>query len=68
MIIRGIVQLKTSPTHAVVTIGNFDGVHLGHQHILKTAVEKAKARGGKSIAFTFNPHPRVALNPGSDKC
>jgi riboflavin kinase/FMN adenylyltransferase len=42
---------------AVVTIGNFDGVHLGHQFLLHKAIETADAVDGTSIAMTFEPHP-----------
>lgn len=41
----------------VVTIGNFDGVHLGHQKILQRLVETARARNAKALALTFEPHP-----------
>ncbi len=47
----------------VVTIGNFDGVHIGHQKIFRLAVEKAKELGGTPIAITFNPHPVRVLAP-----
>jgi riboflavin kinase/FMN adenylyltransferase len=43
----------------VVTIGNFDGVHLGHQAILDEVVSTARARGTQSIALSFDPHPVV---------
>lgn len=65
-VIRGIQNLSRSLVHPVLTIGNFDGVHLGHQQIIRLAVEKAKARGGTSIAYTFRPHPQVALRPGAN--
>ena len=46
------------PIHkAVVTIGNFDGVHIGHQALLQTVVEKAHRIGGTAVALTFDPHP-----------
>jgi riboflavin kinase/FMN adenylyltransferase len=50
--------------NAVVTIGTFDGVHLGHQKIINKLVEKAKAEKGESVILTFFPHPRMILNPG----
>jgi riboflavin kinase/FMN adenylyltransferase len=49
--------------NAVVTIGTFDGVHLGHQQIIKELVEKSKKNGGESVILTFFPHPRMILNP-----
>jgi riboflavin kinase/FMN adenylyltransferase len=42
---------------SVVSIGNFDGVHLGHRSILKTVVERARTIGAQSVAMTFSPHP-----------
>ena len=64
-LVRGIQTLSHPIPHPVVTIGNFDGVHLGHQHIIKIAIEKARARQGHCVAFTFRPHPQVALWPGT---
>lgn len=49
--------------HAVVTSGTFDGVHYGHQKILKKIVETAKSLHGKSVVLTFWPHPRFVLFP-----
>jgi riboflavin kinase/FMN adenylyltransferase len=63
--VRGIQSLSHSISHPVVTIGNFDGVHLGHQHIIRLALDKARERGGKCVTYTFRPHPQVALRPGS---
>jgi riboflavin kinase / FMN adenylyltransferase len=48
----------------VVALGNFDGVHLGHQEVLRRAVEEGRRRGGKVIAATFHPHPRAVLGTG----
>lgn len=47
----------------VVTIGNFDGVHIGHQKIFKKVVEKARKINGTPIAITFDPHPVRVLAP-----
>jgi len=49
--------------NAVVTIGTFDGVHFGHQKIIKQLVEKAKADQGESVILTFFPHPRMIIDP-----
>lgn len=46
-----------------VTIGNFDGVHLGHAALLGEAVRQARATGGPSVALTFDPHPLQILRP-----
>lgn len=50
----------------VVTIGTFDGVHLGHQTILKRLAELATKFNGESVVITFHPHPRLILNPDDD--
>ena len=42
---------------AVITIGNFDGVHIGHQALFHEVIETAETVGGTSIAMTFEPHP-----------
>jgi len=49
----------------VATIGIFDGVHRGHQKILKRLVKEASRQNVKSLVVTFCPHPREVLNPGS---
>ncbi|MCC6810687.1 MAG: bifunctional riboflavin kinase/FAD synthetase [Deltaproteobacteria bacterium] len=48
---------------AAVTIGNFDGVHLGHRALLGHAIDRARALGRKTIVYTFEPHPVRILNP-----
>jgi len=47
----------------VVTIGNFDGVHLGHRKILSALVEKSREKSGEPVVITFSSHPRKVLNP-----
>ena len=60
---RGHQHLSNVQKNTVVTIGNFDGVHLGHQKIIELALKLARARGGEAVAYTFRPHPQVALRP-----
>lgn len=52
---------------ACVTIGNFDGVHLGHQWLFAEVARRAKKAGGTSVAVTFDPHPLQVLRPGGIK-
>ena len=47
----------------IVTIGTFDGVHLGHQKIIKKLLELKQKNGGETLLFTFDPHPRKVLFP-----
>ena len=52
--------------NAVVTIGTFDGVHIGHQKILSNLRENAKEINGETVLLTFFPHPRMILHPEDD--
>ena len=56
-------QLAPRPARIYVTIGNFDGVHLGHQQLFARVVARARAAGGISLAVTFEPHPLKVLSP-----
>lgn len=49
--------------HPVITIGNFDGVHLGHQTLFQKVQERARAVGGQSVVITFDPHPIKLMRP-----
>ncbi len=48
---------------SIVTIGTFDGVHLGHQKIIKRLIDIKNKQGGNTLVFTFDPHPRKVLFP-----
>ena len=50
---------------AYVSVGNFDGVHRAHAHVLREIVQRAKANRGKAVAVTFEPHPARILKPES---
>lgn len=52
--------------NAVLTIGTYDGVHFGHQQIIKRINDIAKEIDGESVLLTFDPHPRLVLNPNDD--
>lgn len=53
------------PVATVATIGNFDGVHLGHQWVIAEVIARARALGARSMAITFEPHPTRLLRPES---
>jgi riboflavin kinase / FMN adenylyltransferase len=61
-IIRDLATFRP-PASPVVALGNFDGVHLGHQAILKAAIERAKGMNGSAFALTFDPLPSKILAP-----
>src|SRR5260364_242857 len=50
---------------AVVAMGNFDGVHLGHRAVIEAAVEMGKSHGRPALALTFEPHPRRFFSPNT---
>ena len=51
---------------AVITIGSFDGVHLGHKKLINKVNRLARSTGGESVLITFHPHPRQIVFPGDD--
>ena len=57
------MQGLTAFSNAVITIGTFDGVHLGHKKIIEELVLQARAVGGESIIISFHPHPRKIVHP-----
>ena len=50
----------------VVTIGTFDGVHLGHRAVIAELIQISRETGGESVVFTFSPHPRMIVTPDED--
>ena len=60
-ILNNIEAIEIPFKNSVVTIGNFDGVHIGHQALFHTVIEKADAIDGTSMAITFVPHPMRVL-------
>ena len=63
IVFEGIESITQDYRGAFVTIGNFDGVHLSHQHICRKLATEAKKAGQKSLVITFDPHPKMILHP-----
>lgn len=62
-VVRDPLRETDLPRGGIATIGNFDGVHLGHRRILETVVARAREAGRPSVAITFEPHPLSVLRP-----
>lgn len=62
-IIIGIENIRRKFRNPVLTLGNFDGVHLGHQRIFADLRQEAREIDGEAVVFTFDPHPLRILNP-----
>ena len=62
-IIRDIDNIPEDLTGSVITIGNFDGIHLGHREIFRKLVREARERNKKSVVITFDPHPQKIIHP-----
>ena len=60
---RALAEIPAGFGPSVATIGNFDGVHLGHQQILGAVVAEARTRRARAVAVTFDPHPEHVLRP-----
>jgi len=64
-VINGIENISRSFRNPVLTVGNFDGVHLGHRGIFQRVKDLARGLGGESLVLTFDPHPIRVLFPGN---
>jgi len=62
-IVQGSAAYPDPSLHPIVTVGNFDGVHLGHRRLIEPVVERAKKEGRLSCVYTFHPAPRDVLRP-----
>jgi riboflavin kinase / FMN adenylyltransferase len=62
-IVKQLEAIREPFKNAVITIGNFDGVHIGHQALFQTVIRKAAAIEGTAVAMTFDPHPMRVLAP-----
>jgi riboflavin kinase/FMN adenylyltransferase len=65
-IVRGLAALPLREGPSVVTVGFFDGVHLGHQEVFRRTARAARERNARSVAVTFDRHPREILTPGQE--
>jgi riboflavin kinase/FMN adenylyltransferase len=66
LLITDIENLKQNISESIITLGNFDGLHLGHQALIRMVRERAKETSRTSMVVTFRPHPLKILHP--DKC
>jgi len=64
-VFRKLDEVPASLGSTVVSVGNFDGVHIAHQAVVRRMAERAHAMGGKAVAVTFDPHPLRILRPDS---
>lgn len=62
-VFRHLEELPPDLGRTVLTVGNFDGVHRAHQHVLREVVRRARELGAQSLAVTFDPHPVRILHP-----
>lgn len=62
-VVHGTGALDRDLVRPILTIGNFDGLHIGHRTIMRTVIERARALGGEAVVYTFEPHPRKILTP-----
>src|SRR5436309_2115282 len=65
IVIRDTTQATAIPRGAVVAMGNFDGVHLGHRAVIAAALEMGRTHGRPALALTFEPHPRSFFSPNT---
>jgi riboflavin kinase/FMN adenylyltransferase len=64
-VFHSVAEIPAGFGPSVAAIGNFDGVHLGHQEILSAVVREARTLGARAVAITFDPHPEQFLRPAS---
>src|SRR6201982_150065 len=65
IIVRDTTPATAIPKGAVVAMGNFDGVHLGHRAVIDAALQMGRSHGKPAFALTFEPHPRSFFSPNS---
>lgn len=65
-IVHSPAEVRQDANGNIVAIGKWDGVHLGHQYLVRQLVSKARQASAKSIVISFDPHPVAVLRPGSE--
>ncbi|RPI36802.1 MAG: riboflavin biosynthesis protein RibF, partial [Nitrospiraceae bacterium] len=66
ILITDLSKIEKRFTSSIITLGNFDGLHLGHQELIKKIIQRAKETGSLSMVVTFRTHPLKILAP--EKC
>src|SRR5512135_3932277 len=66
ILITDLGKIRERFTNSIITLGNFDGLHLGHQELIRKIIRRATETGGLSMVVTFRPHPLKILAP--EKC
>jgi riboflavin kinase/FMN adenylyltransferase len=64
-VFRKLEEIPSDFGPSILTVGNFDGVHRAHLHVIREIVQRAKQRGAEAVAVTFEPHPVRILRPDS---
>ena len=62
-VLRGLEAVPPALKGAYITIGNFDGVHLGHRQIFHALLQEARAAARRALLVTFVPHPKMVMHP-----
>jgi len=62
-VIRNVLDITPELHGSIITIGNFDGIHMGHQKIFRKVVSESEQQGRKSVVMTFDPHPKKVIHP-----
>jgi riboflavin kinase/FMN adenylyltransferase len=65
-VFKGYDEVKQAFPSPILTIGNYDGLHLGHRQIIQSVVDRARKAKGTSVVYTFRPHPHLALTPDEE--
>ncbi|MBI3557347.1 MAG: bifunctional riboflavin kinase/FAD synthetase [Deltaproteobacteria bacterium] len=65
-IFHGYEEVNQAFPCPILTIGNYDGLHLGHRQIIESVIKRARAQKGTSVVYTFRPHPHLALTPDEE--